>query len=384
MIVEYPLLWATLLYILGVLVGGVSPSLLYIVPLVLTLIGCTLFRKRRYVPEVLTVAFWILLGGTRISMTEVLPEAESSVLQTVLEEKAREQNDFLLHRLQKAGMKDETLELSAAMLLGRRGGMSGEVREAYSDAGVSHLLSLSGLHLSILYGVLYFLLIRRIRFSQWRWFALPVVLLGVWGYAFLTGFSVSLVRAAIMCSIVTVSTFSQGQMSPMHPLAVSALLILLWSPAALYSISFQLSFLAVFFIFALYMPLKRVLGKTNCVVDMLLLSAVAQLGTAPLVMYYFHTLPLVSLIANLFLIPLTTIIVYLGLTLLLFPLFPLSLLMTGIVRMQNAIVRFCVDIPYAQIDNLYLEKWQVWILYAIILCAVFRLQSWFEGEEFSR
>ena len=82
-------------------------------------------------------------------------------------DKAEMQRNLLEKRLQESGLQDESLSLGAALLLGKRDGISRELRQAYSESGAAHLLALSGLHLGILYGLLHLLIIRRFRFSQW-------------------------------------------------------------------------------------------------------------------------------------------------------------------------------------------------------------------------
>ncbi len=380
MIIEYPLLWVTLLFILGILCGGFFSffPLCFFILLLAVLLGITLLRKHRHLQDVLTLFFWFLLGCARMSMYESAPqETRQERIFTVLQEKAEQQNKKLVNRLQEAGLKDDALQLNAALILGQDKLIPREMRNAYAHVGASHLLALSGMNLGMLYGIIYLLLLRHLRFSEWRWFMLPFVLLAMWGYVFLTGMSISLIRAAEMSSIITISTFSQNRMSSFHSLAFSALLILLTNPSVIGDVSFLLSFFAVFFIFALFLPLKNILRKTNWAVNLLLLSLVAQLGTAPLSLYLFHTLPLIGVPASIILIPLTTAITYLGIILLLIPFPPLATLLTALVQLQNSFVLFCDGISCLTLSHLHPEAWEIILTYTIILCGAFRLQTLF-------
>ena len=310
------------------------------------------------------------------------PQHDNTYYETVCR-KAQEQNHKLTERLQDAGLEDKALSVSSALLLGQKSTLDKETKKGYARAGVSHLLALSGMHLGIIYGLLYMLFIRRIRFSEWRWFWLPPILLTIWGYVFIAGMPVSLVRAAIMFSIATIATLAQADTPPLHILALSALIILLFSPATLYQIGFQLSFIAVFFIMVLYQPLREKFGLRNKIADLMLLSVVAQLGTAPLSIYYFHTLPLLGAIVSIILIPLTTVIIYLGLLLLLFPIGSIAWLTSAAISLQEWIVRTVGSIPYATIENLYPTWWQVLLVYMLLLCVIAKSHILWNKEDFN-
>ena len=90
-------------------------------------------------------------------------------------------------RLERAGVATRTRGLAAALTLGKRDGLDFETKQAYRKVGASHLLALSGMHLGIVYGFLFLFFIRPIRFSKWRWHALPLILLCLWGYAWWLG-----------------------------------------------------------------------------------------------------------------------------------------------------------------------------------------------------
>ncbi|MBO7067896.1 MAG: ComEC/Rec2 family competence protein [Bacteroidaceae bacterium] len=381
MIIRQPLIWATLLYIIGIMLGNPLPGIYFLCASVALLTAGMLLRKKTYAADALLFLFWITLGMARIGMEKEMPP-ENPLYNTVCE-KAQEQQQLLTERLHKAGLGDEALSLSSALLLGNKTELDKETRRSYAQAGVSHLLALSGMHLGIIYGLLYIFFVRRIRFSEWKWFWLPPILLTIWGYAFVAGMPISLVRATIMFSFATIATLAQNDTPPLHILALSALAILLFSPSALFGIGFQLSFLAVFFIIALYQPLKRALGLQNIIAEMLLLSVVAQLGTAPLSIFYFHTLPLAGALVSTILIPLTTVIIYLGLMVLLAPVGCLTWLLNTAITLQNGIVKTAAGIPYATITDLYPSWWQVCLVYMLLLCIIARSHIKWGREDFN-
>lgn len=381
MIIRQPLIWATPLYIIGIVLGNSFSSIYFIYASVALLVLSMLLRKRTYIADALLFSFWITLGMGRIGMEKEMP-SENQYYKAVFQ-KAQDQQETLTRRLHDAGLSEESLPTSSALLLGNKTGLSKETRRKYAQVGASHLLALSGMHLGIIYGIMYLLFVRRIRYSEWKWFWLPPILLVIWGYAFVAGMPISLVRACIMFSLATIATLAQDDTPPLHILAVSALTILLFKPDALFEIGFQLSFVAVFFILTLYQPIKEKLGIRNKVAKLLLLSIVAQLGTAPLSIYYFHTLPLTGTIVSVVLIPLTTIIIYLGLLVLVIPAGCLAWLLTIAIKVQNRIVDSVADIPYTTISNLHPAWWQVLLVYLLLLCIIARSHIFWNREDFS-
>lgn len=381
MIIRQPLIWATPLYIIGILLGNSFSSIYFILVPVAILIASMLLRKKVYISDALLFVFWITLGMARIGIEKEMPSENH--LYKVVCQRARQQQETMTDRLRNAGLDNEALSISSALLLGQKTGLAKETRKKYAQVGASHLLALSGMHLGIIYGILYMLFIRRIRYSEWKWFWLPPILLTIWGYAFIAGMPISLVRASIMFSLATIATFAQNDTPPLHILALSALTILLFRPSALFEISFQLSFLAVFFIIILYQPLREVLKLRHFITDTLILSVVAQLGTAPLTIYYFHNLPLIGAFISVLLIPLTTIIIYLGILVLIAPIECFAWLLTIVIKTQDRIVESVAGIPYTTITDLYPTWWQVILVYLLLLCIIARSHIFRSREDFN-
>lgn len=381
MIIRQPIIWATPLYITGILLGSSLSGIYFIFVSLALLIASILLRKKTFVADMLLFAFWITLGMARIGTEKEKPS--DNTFYKVVCKKAQEQQKVMTERLREAGLEEEALSVCSALLLGEKSGLDKETRKKYAHAGASHLLALSGMHLGILFGILYMLFIRRIRFSEWKWFWLPPILLTIWGYAFIAGMPISLVRASIMFSIATIATLAQNDTPPLHILALSALVILLFSPTALYTIGFQLSFLAVFFILVLYHPLKEKLKLGNFITEMFVLSVVAQLGTAPLSIFYFHTLPLTGFFISVILIPLTTIIIYLGILLLLVPIESIAWMLTIVIKAQEWLADTIASIPYSTITDLYPTWWQVLLVYLLLLCLTAKSLILWNREDFN-
>lgn len=381
MIIRQPLIWATPLYIIGILLGSSLSSIYFVYASLALLVTGMLLRGRFFVGDMLLFAFWITLGMARIGMEKEMP-SENTYYKVVCQ-KAQEQQETMTERLRDAGLDEEALSVSSALLLGQKAGLDKEKRKKYAQVGAAHLLALSGMHLGIIYGILYILFIRHIRYSEWKWFWLPPILITIWGYAFIAGMPISLVRAGIMFSLATIATLAQNDTPPIHILALSALTILLFKPSSLFEAGFQLSFLAVFFIIVLYQPLREKLKLSNSLTEMFVLSVVAQQGTAPLSIYYFHALPITGAVISIILVPLTTIIIYLGLLTLLLPIGCIAWLLTIVIKTQEWLVDTIAGIPYTTMTDLYPTWWQVMLVYLLLLCIIARSHIHWKREDFN-
>jgi len=218
--------------------------------------------------------------------------------------------------------------LAQAVLTGDQNKIPREIKETFSRAGVSHLLAFSGLNLSLVGGLSFFLFRflmslseKTLLFLNVRKWALIGSLFPVLGYALLAGMSPSAARAFFMVSMVIVAFLMQRYSDLLNSLALAALVLLLISPDSLFSPSFQLSFISVW---AIGYLLPKIWNPTNpqefqnptrirrllfylwgtfCV------SLVCQLATAPFVIWWFHQVSLVGLFSNLLLVPLTGVLV---------------------------------------------------------------------------
>ena len=367
------MLWCAVLLMAGIAVGLYFPLSCYVLLLAACVVGCTLTRKTRHIHDVLTLFVWFLLGCSRAFLVSYYDEKPQ--WQQVIEEKAKAVQTALTARLERSGVSPKTLSLCEALVVGKRDNLNYETKESFRQVGASHLLALSGMHLGIIYGILYLIFIRWTRFGKWRWHILPLVLLLLWGYALVAGMPVSLVRAALMLSVLTIISLMQYNTDPLHPLALSAIIILLIAPTDLLSISFQLSFVAVFFILTLWRPINDRFPEMPWLVRLLLVSSIASFGTMPLVAYYFHRVALLGPLLSLVLIPLTSGIIYLTLAAMLLPLSPLGWLLNGLVCLQNWILELAGSISCATLTDIYLSKPLVCMMYGAMLVAIIRLQT---------
>lgn len=265
-------------------------------------------------------------------------------------------------------LDDGELRLVAAMTLGDKRGLNSEIRQSFSATGTSHVLALSGLHLGILFGIFSVLVRRGLRRRPWQICAGFVGIALLWGFVLLTGSPLSLVRAAIMYTIFVVANMFYRERSSFNNLSLAALLILLFSPASLFDVGFQLSFLSVFSILLLssHVPAPKFFCRLNrasksirwfvCIsqwfYDIFLISLVAQLGTLPLVAYYFHTVSLVGCLANVVIVPLVYAILVVALLFLLLPIganITAWLLSAGVMMVERVTATLSA-LPYSHLE----------------------------------
>ncbi len=218
-----------------------------------------------------------------------------------------------------------------------------------------------------------------------------LVIVVLWGYAFLTGMLAPVIRAALMLSIVCLGNMLHKKGITYNTLAAAAFCILIFEPSYLLDASFQMSFLSVWGILffqpkfnALYSPANKV---AKYVWNLFTVSISAQLAVFPLVLYYFGTFPTYFFLTNLLVAPLTGLIIYA-----VFPTVILGALaflhwevigwlqdafnwiLKNLIEMTLRIVYFAESIPFAQISDLKISFLQLVLLFLLIF-AVTRLLS---------
>jgi len=257
------------------------------------------------------------------------------------------------------GLKNPAYSLAITLLLGERQNLSKDVYRAFQTAGTVHILAISGLHIGILLMFLNFLFKPLKRYSKLLFLILTLSFL--WLYAFLTGFSPSVLRAVIMFSFLQIGLQSKRQVYIYNSLFTAALLMLLINPNNIYQVGFQMSFMAVLAIVSFFPVFSSWVKVKNKVLkwwlDLFWISLAAQLGVLPLSLFYFHQFPVYFFIANLFVIPLLFPVLFLGFILvgLSFTGLHLPLLFQAFQSLLDILLninRFIAGLPNALITNI--------------------------------
>lgn len=209
----------------------------------------------------------------------------------------------MAHKLDQLRIDDDEKAILATITISYRRALSRDVRQKFSAIGVAHLLAVSGFHVGIVHGFLALLFSFIPKRRWWRWLHIIPVILPLWAFAFITGLSVATVRAALMASLYLLGEGLRHTSDKYNTLAAAAFLLLVYNPLNLFDIGFQLSFLAVFFIFWLQPALSRWIEIRNPLLafpwNILTITMAAQIGVSFLCCYYFGRISTIFLMANL-------------------------------------------------------------------------------------
>ncbi|HTE29921.1 MAG TPA: ComEC/Rec2 family competence protein [Chryseolinea sp.] len=275
--------------------------------------------------------------------------------------------------------------LASALVLGVTDALDNDVINAYAATGAMHVLSVSGLHVGIVYLLLTMLLKPFDRFKWGKWLLFSMGLTVLWVYAFITGICASVLRAVIMFSFAVIAKPWNQATNIYNILAASAFCILLYDPFMIMSVGFQLSYLAVLGIvsmqpriYQLWEPSHRVWDEIWKVASV---SIAAQLATVSLGLYYFHQFPNYFLLTNLFVIPGSFVVLVLGICLLLANfLEPITQLLGWlshwIIKLLNTVVFSIEQFPFSVVGNIWITTFQCWtgiLFVAVIVC-------WFDSK----
>ncbi|MBW2960440.1 ComEC/Rec2 family competence protein [Mesonia aestuariivivens] len=222
----------------------------------------------------------------------------------------------ILESLHQSGFTKNQINLTAALLLGQRKELSKDIYHDFTAAGVVHILAVSGLHVGILLIILNVLFTPLKKLKAGKWIAYGLSVICIWAFALIVGCSPSVIRAALMFSFLNAGLIFNRKGSTFNMLCLSALVMLIYDAYLIFSVGFQMSYLAVLGIIS-FQPLlknkfyiKNWLGRKS--IDLILVSFCAQLGVLPLSIFYFHQFPAMFLIANLLILSWLFILLSLG------------------------------------------------------------------------
>lgn len=224
----------------------------------------------------------------------------------------------MIDAFRRAGLGGEELGLVTALTIGDKELLDREHLTSFSRSGAMHIMAVSGLHvgmISLALSWLLFFLRGRLRIVR----AL-IIVSALWGFAFITGMSPSVLRATIMFTFLQAGSILHRPPASMNSLLASAFILTAVRPAVLFEAGFQLSYLAVAFIITFYSSFYRLLRLKNRIAgwfwQMTSISMVAQAGTLALTVRLFNIFPLLFLLTNIVIIPISFIVLMLAMLLL--------------------------------------------------------------------
>ncbi len=290
--------------------------------------------------------------------------------------------EILLASLQRSGLNDDEFGVAAAILLGYDDNLADEVRKDYVAAGSMHILCVSGMHVGIIYLLASFLL-GFLNRKKWQKTLKQVLLLTlIWFYALIAGLSPSILRASLMISFVIIGEAIRRKGFVVNSIAASAFILLCINPNNLFEIGFLLSYAAVMGIVVLQRPIYNLLYVKNKLLDkawqITAVALSAQIATVPFTLFYFQQFTTYFWLSNLFMTPISFIVVISGMILLLVSWIPylntlVGYLVWGSVYVMNWVVAKIESIPYSIIKGLYINDFE----FAVLLVALLLLMLTF-------
>lgn len=274
--------------------------------------------------------------------------------------------NFLLATIRELGISDDEYSVAAAILLGYDDTLPTELRQKYVAAGSMHILCVSGMHVGVIFMVFSYMLgflDKRKRGQNVTKQILLLVL--IWFYALLAGLAPSILRSTIMLSFVIVGDMIKRNGILLNSLAASAFLLLCIDPANLFNVGFLLSYCAVIGIVTLQKPIYNIFYVKPKFLDkvweMTSVTLAAQLATAPLSIYYFHQFPTYFWLSNLFMGPISAIVITGGMVMLMVFFIPyinigVAFCVKWLIYAMNFIVSWIETMPLSMIKGLYINS----------------------------
>lgn len=305
----------------------------------------------------------------------------------------------------------EVLGFYSAVLLGDKSWLDEETQTAFATLGISHFLAVSGLHVGIIY-LLFGLVFGLNVYRKHKWLLpkIVIVILVIWLYALLSGFTLSVVRAAFMFTCFLFAKLLKRESNAFNILCFSAFINLLYNPMVFYDVGFQLSYAAVASIVLLFPKLQSLLTfkykVLNWIWDAICVSACAQFGTLPIILYTFGYFPVWFLVSNLWLSVFSFMLTASAFLFLIISYIPFidmwySFLVNEIYLLFFRGIQFLEKLPYSKLE-FFMEQDQMlillillgfWITYlysrkrsalvvGLLVCIVFSLRVASEAEPY--
>ena len=303
--------------------------------------------------------------------------------------------EIQLRMVERIRYSDLTLQqqgIAEALLLGWRDDVDEVTQQQFRDAGITHLLCVSGLHVGIvawLAGAFLFFLGRK----RWQRVVKGIVQIGVvWLFVLLTGMAPSTLRAGVMFSLLLVGSMLNRQPNSFNNLCTSMLLLLMVNPMLLFDVGFQLSYAAVAGIIAWNRPLQWLLPRLveprprwylwlpQKAWQLICLSTSAQITALPLVLYHFHQFPLYFLIANVTVVPFAGVLLATVLLMLLVGGGWATTLLHYELVAVDRLTRWISSLPHAMLTDIYCDLPVALIITALILDVTLLLYTRERGE----
>ncbi|NRD21694.1 ComEC family competence protein [Winogradskyella litoriviva] len=282
-------------------------------------------------------------------------------------------------KLIEAGFKGDELSIINALLLGQRQTIDKTIYNNYVNSGTIHILAISGLHIGIILWILNFIF-RPLLYLKYGHFLRPLILVTIlWSFAIIAGLSPSVTRAVTMFSIISIAMHLKRPTNIYNTLTLSAFVILLFKPTFLFSVGFQMSYLAVLGIVSVQPIIYRIWKPKYIILDKLwqifTVTLAAQAGVVPISLFYFHQFPGLFFISNIVVIPFLGVILGFGLVIIALALIgflprPIVSVYSYIIKNLNNFIAWVAQFEDFLFRDIPFTLTQVLITYIIIIAIV--------------
>jgi len=276
--------------------------------------------------------------------------------------------------------------LVKAIITGERDEISNELIKVFQDAGIIHILAISGLHVGILASIIYFILKiipERLIKRNIRFIIMIVLLVG---FAIMTGLRPSVSRATLMFIIILGANIFNRPYHVYNSLILTAIIILFFQPLLLFDAGFLLSFVVTFFIIFLSPVIEnKIYFMPEYVSKPLSVSVAAWLGSIPLTAYFFYQVSIISILANIIVIPFISIILIIALATILFSFLPLSMITSFLALLNESLIsvflfigRIFSTMPISYKNIAQPEIFMIILYYMVVIVFFYAASLWSE------
>lgn len=288
----------------------------------------------------------------------------------------------LLKIFENNGMSGREYAVISAILLGQTDKIDPELYKDYTGSGALHVLSVSGMHVGIIFLSLGLFLSFLDKIKRGKLIKAIILISTIWFYALLTGLSPSVIRASAMISFIIIGKALKRDSEAVNILSASVFVILCFNPLLLLEVGFQLSFLAVFGMILFYDIFYKLWSPKNKWIDKFwqvsCVSVSAQLITTPLSLYYFHQFPNYFFLTNLVVFIFAAVVMYAGIFVILVSFIPFvsiisAKILAWLIFAMNESIGFIENLPYSVSRSINFNFTEAIILYILLISIVYAM-----------
>jgi competence protein ComEC len=295
----------------------------------------------------------------------------------------------IIHNLEKAKFHKTEMNVALALILGQKQEISSDIVRDYKYSGVTHVLSVSGLHVGFIMLFILFILKPIPNTKKGSFIKLITIIISLALFAIISGLSPPVLRSVVMFSFLAIGNHLRRNSNTYHTLLVSILLILLFEPYFLFDAGFQLSYIALFSILWLQPLLKNIWLPKNKIVkylwEALTVSFAAQIGTFPICLYYFHQFPALFFVTNILILPVLSFIMIVGIVVMLISVFiscPEILIQVfeKSIYILNLIIHSIASLESFVIKNISFNSYYLISFYLLLVASI----TWFKKPSYNK